>query len=589
MRSSISREDATSASSSITGAVESCRLTECLGTDSSPYVRSTECLVCTPYSPPPRIKKKRKKVSLKAWLVPLAILVGCLLLVPMAWLGYRGVQALAGGKLAVPLLSDSHDKIFAEMNAGLEQSILPGTAGPAVMVDAAAIRKSMEENSARMEKWMLRAIALGPATREQFAAYKAKRDLAMEKFKADFARRIEEMKNAPPPKMPDPSAGGFELTGESAWHNQINRVAGLYFQKAVADTPPSTNENETRMHKESLLLREMLKVLASIQSKEDGEKAVERLEKIADELLAIAVDRSSKRELPAGGPARPEFQEILSGIVETAGFFWEKVQRSNWESDNLKLALNDARNAHFTISIATQHSPEELEKNYTSQRKLKSAASGGGVAKTEPPKSENKPSVTTPSKTDAVAKTSNAAKESAKEASSTERQANDKANSSASAQPADPALASSDPRRIGPPAGMMPPGFGPPTGFGPPPGFGPGRGAPGGGQPNPGFPGQFPSAGPPPGNGGGSNLLDAYANANGVRIYLENGSIDIDQTARDLAHRLGTNSYSSLTNNGKQSMGLSYSGSLEKVRQAIQFGKIVRTDEENRIIYVRVP
>ncbi len=225
-----------------------------------------------PYSPPPRIKKKRKKGSPKVWLVPLAILAGCLLLVPMAWLGYRGVQALAGGKLAVPLLSDSHDKIFAEMNAGLEQSILPGTAGPAVMVDAAAIRKSMEENSARMEKWMLRAIALGPASREQFAAYKAKRDLAMEKFKADFARRIEEMKNAPPPKMPDPSAGGFELTGESAWHNQINRVAGLYFQKAVADTPPSTNENETRMHKESLLLREMLRYWPRYNRKKMGKK-----------------------------------------------------------------------------------------------------------------------------------------------------------------------------------------------------------------------------------------------------------------------------------------------------------------------------
>lgn len=136
-----------------------------------------------------------------------------------------------------------------------------------------------------------------------------------------------------------------------------------------------------------------------------------------------------------------------------------------------------------------------------------------------------------------------------------------------------------------------------PMGFSPPPGYA-------GGGPNNFGPGSFPFGpgsngnresmrpgnnppdfGPPPGS---MKTPDDFKPPTGARLTIEGvDSIQLGDCINELCKKLQISSNSWSSNNNQAKVGLAYAGSMKELRDAIDFGKVIKFDEKERRLTIQ--
>ncbi len=82
--------------------------------------------------------------------------------------------------------------------------------------------------------------------------------------------------------------------------------------------------------------------------------------------------------------------------------------------------------------------------------------------------------------------------------------------------------------------------------------------------------------------------IQRFSGPTGVVIYLTNNKRDANQLATRLRERLKVSEFFMNASNDTAVIGLRYSGDLKEVIALIDFGTVTETDNEKRIIRIKV-
>lgn len=232
------------------------------------------------------------------------ILVCSLIAIPAVWwVLYRDGSVTAQGDpssaanpqesifsqiLPRTLHSDSHEKIFDEFLAMQEAALEVRTSS--MTMDPVQIQRQWDSRDAleiESKELLQRALALPPAPREKEIAFKARFAAFNEGGRERLKQHQSQLSDADKQTMSET----FSLQNAGKRISCSLLLLG-YLTGGMYETPPPDGKKEELYVREIDVLREANRWLIGIKTLQDGEAAAVPIERLADKMLAIAIDRS---------------------------------------------------------------------------------------------------------------------------------------------------------------------------------------------------------------------------------------------------------------------------------------------------------
>jgi hypothetical protein len=540
--------------------------------------------------------------------------VGVLLLLPVGWGIFVAIRAVSQGGLAelasISFLPDTHEKLIADFFEVQERQMLKFL--DAEKIDQAYVddlKASAAAQQRTAERLLLRAVKLDAASRKQHEAFTQQSKELNDRYQ-DRAR--ERSLSLTPVEQ--------QLLN-SAFDRENNKDAMLFavavsafMARGLFELPPPDGEREQVYFDEAKVIRDYLQELANVNSTRSLSAASERIEALADRVAEVAADRAA---MPSGLDfVNKEYEMADRAFDVTRDALLRRIERDFDSNRSFDDALANFASARDLISRASMGaSPEKLRDALADVRQSRSMAasveSDGGQSSATAPKTPTSAAAAEPAEKVAVRPRvvqpidKPATQPQTPPAMTSQPPRSSVASTAPDSTATRPGMADSDRDSSNngsnedAPEILVAPGFGPPGRFGPGVPFGPsGRFGPGArsdaNSAGPRFGPGYRSGGPmgpagPYGNGSRQNAfeehLKRFDGPTGVKIVV-NTSDNGSRFLKSVAAKLGIREHLFQSSGGKTTIAIRYSGSLEEVEQAIDFGTVISTDKAKREIQV---